>query len=45
LYKRLFATFELRYVWADARLERDFVDFEPIDLAGARTSGGIEFVF
>jgi hypothetical protein len=45
LYKRLFATVELRYVWADARLERDFVDFEPIDLAGARTSGGIEFVF
>ena len=41
LHKRLFATFELRYVWADARLERDFVDFEPIDLAGARTSGGI----
>jgi hypothetical protein len=45
LHRRLFATFELRYVWADATLDPDFVDFEPIDLAGARTSAGIEYVF
>jgi hypothetical protein len=45
LHRRLFATFELRYVWADARLDPDFVDFEPIDLAGTRTSAGIEVVF
>jgi hypothetical protein len=45
VYRRLFATVELRYVWADAELDPDFVDFEPIDLAGARTSAGIAVVF
>ena len=45
IHRRLFATFEGRYVWSSATLGRDFVDFEPIDLAGFRTSVGISFAF
>lgn len=45
LYKRLFATFEGRYLWASAELGRDFVDFDPIDLSGFRLAAGINFVY
>jgi hypothetical protein len=41
----LFAAVEGRYVWSSATLGSDFVDFDPIDLAGFRTSVGITVVF
>lgn len=45
LHRRLFAIIEARYVRASATLGQDFVDFEPIDLSGLRTSAGINFRF
>jgi hypothetical protein len=45
LYRILFLTAEGRYVWANAKLGRDFVDFDPIDLAGFRLSTGIHIMF
>jgi len=45
LYRILFLTAEGRYVWANAKLGKDFVDFDPIDLTGFRLSTGIHFMF
>ena len=45
VHRRLFATVEARYVWADVPLDSTFVDFDPIDLAGFRTAAGINVVF
>jgi hypothetical protein len=45
VHRRLFATLETRYVWADAPLDRSFEDFAPMDLAGIRMSAGVNFVF
>jgi len=45
IHRRLFLTVEGRYVWAHATLDEDFVDFEPIDLAGFRMATGVNFVF
>ncbi len=45
LYRILFLTAEGRYVWANAKLGRDFVDFDPIDLSGFRLSTGIHLMF
>jgi hypothetical protein len=45
LYRILFLTVEGRYVWANAKLGNDFVDFDPIDLAGFRLSTGIHIMF
>lgn len=45
LYKRLFVTVEGRYLWASATLGRDFVDFDPIDLAGFRMSAGVNVLY
>jgi hypothetical protein len=45
VYRRLFMIVEGRYVWASAKLGPDFVDFEPIDLAGFRMAGGVNVVF
>ena len=45
LIPRLFFTFEMRYSWADAELAGSFVGFDPIDLAGLRTSFGIDVLF
>lgn len=42
---RVFFTFEMRYSWADSELSGSFVDFDPIDLAGLRTSFGIDLLF
>jgi hypothetical protein len=32
-------------VWASAELDSDFIDFDPIDLAGFRFSAGINLLF
>ena len=45
VHRRLFLTVEGRYVWAKAELGDDFIDFDPIDLAGFRMATGINFVF
>ena len=38
-------TGEARQIWADAELNRDFSNFNPIDLSGLRIGVGIRFVF
>ena len=38
-------TGEVRKIWADAELNRDFSKFNPIDLSGLRIGVGIRFVF
>ena len=43
--KRVYVTVDGRYLWAASDLGRDFIDFDPIDLAGFRLSGGVNFIF
>jgi hypothetical protein len=45
VFKRMYVTVDGRYLWADADLGRDFIGFEPLDLAGFRLSGGVNFNF
>lgn len=45
VFKRVYVTVDGRYFWASADLGRDWIDFEPIDLAGFRLSGGVTFGF
>ncbi|MGH9387938.1 MAG: hypothetical protein ACRD2N_27075 [Vicinamibacterales bacterium] len=45
VYKHFFMSFEGRYVWSSATLSQKFVDFEPIDLGGARFGAGVHVVF
>ena len=45
VFKRMYVTVDGRYLWASADLGRDWIDFEPIDLAGFRLSGGVSFSF
>jgi hypothetical protein len=45
LYRALFLTLEGKYVWANAELGSDFIDFDPIDLAGFKLSTGISLLF
>ena len=45
LYRALFLSVEGKYVWANAELARDFIDFDPIDLAGFKLSTGINVFF
>lgn len=45
MYRRLYLTMEGRFVWASAELDRDFVDFDPMDLSGFHFSAGINLLF
>ena len=45
LTRRLTASLEGRYTWAKAKLSRDFVDFDPIDLSGPAVTLGLGFRF
>jgi hypothetical protein len=45
ILRRLLATSEVRYLWAESELGQDFAGFEPLDLAGLRVAGGIRVVF
>jgi hypothetical protein len=45
VYRRLFVTFDGRYLWAAGDLGSDWIDFEPIDLAGFRLAAGINVLF
>lgn len=45
VFRKLYLTGEARYTWSSAALGADFVDFEPIDLAGARLGASLKLVF
>jgi len=45
VFKRLYVMFDGRYLWAAGTLGRDWIGFDPIDLAGFRLSAGINVVF
>jgi hypothetical protein len=45
ILRRTYMTFEGRYLWAAAPLQRQFEDFDPIDLAGFRLSAGVNVLF
>lgn len=45
VYRMLFLQIEGRYLWSSAKLDADFIDFDPIDLAGFRTTAGVSFLF
>lgn len=45
VYKRMYMSLEGRYVWANATLSADFIDFDPMDLGGFRFGAGLHLVF
>jgi opacity protein-like surface antigen len=45
VFRRLFLTLDGRYLWAAGDLGSDWIDFDPIDLTGARISAGLNVVF
>lgn len=45
IFRMLFLQLEARYLWSSGELGPDFIDFDPIDLAGFRTTAGISVVF
>ncbi len=45
VFRKLYVTGEARYTWSSAPLSADFVDFEPIDLAGARVGASLKLFF
>lgn len=45
IFGNAYLVLDLRYSWAKADLQRDFVGFEPIDLAGLRVTAGLHWHF
>ena len=45
VYKRLYISGEGRYLWANGSPDRDFIDFDPIDLAGLKATVGVHYMF
>ena len=45
MWRRLYATFEVRHLWAAGDLGPQWIDFDSIDLAGTRVSAGINVAF
>jgi hypothetical protein len=45
IYKSMFLSLEGRYQWAHATLDKDFIDFEPMDLGGFRFGAGFHIMF
>jgi hypothetical protein len=45
VFRKLFVTVDGRYLWAAGDLGREWIDFDPIDLAGFRLSGGLNVLF
>ena len=43
--RRLYISGEGRYLWSRATPDRDFIDFDPIDLAGLGVTAGIRYMF
>ena len=45
VWKRMYVSGEGRYQWSKATLGRDFIRFEPIDLAGFKATAGVHYMF
>ena len=45
IFRLVFVQVEARYLWSSGELGSDFIDFDPIDLAGFRTTAGISVLF
>jgi hypothetical protein len=45
VWRKIYLGGEARYLWSHATLDRDFIAFDPIDLAGFNVTGGIRFMF
>jgi hypothetical protein len=45
VYKRLYLSGEGRYLWSSGAPDRDFIDFDPIDLAGFKVTAGVHYMF
>jgi hypothetical protein len=45
IYKRLYLSGEGRYLWANGTPDRDFIDFDAIDLAGFKATVGVHYMF
>jgi hypothetical protein len=45
VYKRLYLSGEGRYLWSSGTPDRDFVDFDAIDLAGFKATVGVHYMF
>jgi hypothetical protein len=45
VFRSVFMTIDARYLWAAGDLGRDWIDFDPIDLAGTRLSVGFNVLF
>ena len=45
VYKRMYLSGEGRYLWSNGTPDSDFIDFDPIDLAGFKATVGIHYMF
>jgi hypothetical protein len=45
LSPRFYLAIEASYAWAESDMGEDFVDFDPIDLAGFQVTAGLQIVF
>ena len=45
IYKRLYVSGEGRYLWSNGTPDRDFIDFDSIDLAGFKATAGLHYMF
>ena len=45
VWKRMYVSGEARYLWSSATPDRDFIDFDPIDLAGFKLTAGVHYMF
>ena len=45
VYKRLYLSGEGRYLWSNGTPDSDFIDFDPIDLAGFKATVGVHYMF
>jgi hypothetical protein len=45
LARKIYATVDVRYLWSSATMGSQFVSFDKLDLAGLRTTAGVNFLF
>lgn len=45
IWRNVYATFDVRHLWAAGQLGRDWVDFDPVDLTGTRLATGLNLAF
>jgi hypothetical protein len=44
-WKRVYISGEGRYLWSRATLDRSYIGFDPIDLAGFKVTAGVHYMF